>query len=194
MNVIYRRVTHAAFFCVLLSVAGSNARAQTYTFGTASYSAPGLSSISPPQGNPPFLTADFNGDGIPDVAILGSISSGQVLSIFLGRPDASFGPRVDYSVQASGFTVGDFNGDGKADVIVLDATGSIYWGNGDGTLQPPVAPVGELGGNRRTTGHAGRHLHHYRNCDERLPGSNLASDAYCAVGIHPLLLTRVGTN
>jgi hypothetical protein len=146
MNVSYRRVTHAAFFCVLLSVAGSNARAQTYTFGTASYSAPGLSSISPPIGNPPILTADFNGDGIPDVAILGSISSGQVLSIFLGRPDASFGPRVDYSVQASGFTVGDFNGDGKADVIVLDATGSIYWGNGDGTLQPPVALNQNIGG------------------------------------------------
>jgi FG-GAP-like repeat len=146
MNVIYRRVTHAAFFCVLLSVAGSNARAQTYTFGTASYSAPGLSSISPPQGNPPILTADFNGDGIPDVAILGSISSGQVLSIFLGRPDASFGPRVDYSVQASGFTIGDFNGDGKADVIVLDATGSIYWGNGDGTLQPPVSLNQNIGG------------------------------------------------
>jgi hypothetical protein len=146
MNVIYRRVTHTAFFCVLLSLAGSNARAQTYTFGTASYSAPGLSSISPPQGNPPILTADFNGDGIPDVAILGSISSGQVLSIFLGRPDASFGPRVDYSVQASGFTVGDFNGDGKADVIVLDATGSIYWGNGDGTLQPPVSLNQNIGG------------------------------------------------
>lgn len=144
MNAIFRRVTQAAFFCALL--AGSNARAQTYTFGNASYPAPGLASISPPQGNVPMLTTDFNGDGIPDVAILGAISSGQALSIFLGRPDASFAPRVDYSVQASGFTVGDFNGDGKADVIILDSTGSILWGNGDGTLQAPISLNQNIGG------------------------------------------------
>jgi hypothetical protein len=49
---------------------------------------------------------------------------------------------VDYSVQATGFTVGDFNGDGKLDVIVVafgyTITGSILLGNGDGTLQLPV--------------------------------------------------------
>jgi hypothetical protein len=129
-----------AFVCAVLSLVGLEAQAQTYVFGTASYSAPGLNSTSPPQGNPPILTADFNGDGIPDVAMLGTISSGQVLSIFLGKPDGSFGPRVDYSVQASGFTAGDFNGDGKVDVIVVSSTGaSIFLGNGDGTLQPPVS-------------------------------------------------------
>lgn len=140
MNVIYRRAIQTAFLCALVSLAGSHTQAQTYIFGDASYSAPGLSSTSPPQGNAPILTADFNGDGIPDVAILGSIPSGQVLSIFLGRPDASFGPRVDYSVQASGFTVGDFNGDGKPDVIVISSSGaSIFLGNGDGTLQAPLS-------------------------------------------------------
>jgi hypothetical protein len=155
MNAIYRRVAQTAFFWVLLSLAGSNARAQTYVFGTAGYSAPGLSSISPPPGNPPILTADFNGDGIPDVAILGTISSGQALSIFLGRPDGSFGPRIDYPIQGIqpiGFTVGDFNGDGKVDVIVVCSTGcstnlSVYLGNGDGTLQPPVPLNQSLGNN-----------------------------------------------
>jgi hypothetical protein len=134
MNLIYRRAAHIAFLCALLSLVGFRAQAQTYVFGTASYSAPGLSA--------PIVTADFNGDGITDVAILGSISAGQALSIFLGRPDGSFAPRVDYSVQATGFTVGDFNGDGKLDVIVVafgyTITGSILLGNGDGTLQLPV--------------------------------------------------------
>jgi hypothetical protein len=125
-------------------LAGREAQAQTYVFGNASYSAPGLNSTSA------ITNADFNGDGIPDVVILGSTSGGLVLSIFLGRPDGSFAPRVDYSVQATGFTVGDFNGDGKLDVIVVTygytITGSILLGNGDGTLQPPV-PLNQNIGN-----------------------------------------------
>jgi hypothetical protein len=53
---------------------------------------------------------------------------------------------VDYSVQASGFTVGDFNGDGKVDVVVPSAGASIFRGNGDGTLQPAV-PLNQTAGN-----------------------------------------------
>jgi VCBS repeat protein len=119
MNPSHRQVAQMALLSALLSLAGLKAEAQTYVFGTASYSAPGLSFTSPPQGNPAITTADFNSDGIPDVLILGSTSGGQVLSIFLGRQDGSFAPRVDYSVQATGFTVGDFNGDGKLDVIIV---------------------------------------------------------------------------
>jgi len=150
MNPSCRWIAKIAFFWALLSLASLSAQAQTYPFGTASYSAPGLSSTSPPQGNAAITTADFNGDGIADVVVLGSTSAGEVLSIFLGRPDGSFAPRVDYSVRATGFTVGDFNGDGKLDVIVVTygytITGSILLGNGDGTLQPPV-PLNQNIGN-----------------------------------------------
>src|SRR5579862_7404623 len=129
MNPGDRWVVNVAFFCVLLSATSSSAQAQTYVFGTASYSAPGLSTP------PPMVTADFNGDGIPDVAMLGSISSGQVLSIFLSKPDGSFAPRVDYLVQGNGFAVGDFNGDGKVDVVVFPSlsttAANIFFGNGD---------------------------------------------------------------
>jgi len=139
MNRIYRRVAQTVFLCAFPSLVGLKAQAQTYAFGDASYSAPGLISTSPVA---PIITADFNGDGIPDVAILGPTSSGLALSIFLGRPDGTFAPRTDYSVQAAGFTVGDFNGDGKLDVIVVSSiyspAASILLGNGDGTLQPPV--------------------------------------------------------
>jgi VCBS repeat protein/centrosomal CEP192-like protein len=150
MSTICRRVAQIALVSAVLSLAGREAQAQTYVFGNASYSAPGLNSTSPPQGNAAITSADFNGDGIPDVVILGSTSGGQVLSIFLGGPDGSFAPRVDYSVQATGFTVGDFNGDGKLDVIVVTygytVTGSILLGNGDGTLRPSV-PLNQNIGN-----------------------------------------------
>src|SRR5258707_13934946 len=143
MNTICRRIAQIALVCAVLSLAGREAQAQTYVFGNASYSAPGLNSTSA------ITNADFNGDGIPDVVILGSTSGGLVLSIFLGRPDGSFAPRVDYSVQATGFTVGDFNGDGKLDVIVVTSgypiTGSILLGNGDGTLQSPIPLNQNLG-------------------------------------------------
>ena len=140
MNPIHGRVARIALLFALVSLLGLRAQAQTYVFGTASYSAPGINSTSPLA---PIVTTDLNGDGIPDVAILGPASSGWVLSIFLGRADGSFGPRVDYSVQAitgqASFTVGDFNGDGKVDVIIINSAGaSIFVGNGDGTLQPPV--------------------------------------------------------
>jgi hypothetical protein len=158
MNTICRRVAQIALVCAVLSLVGLEAQAQTYVFGNASYSAPGLSSTSPPQGNAAISTADFNGDSIPDVVILGSSSGEQVLSMFLGRPDGSFAPRVDYSVQATGFTVGDFNGDGKLDVIVVTygytITGSILLGNGDGTLQPPV-PLNQNIGNGYSTAGSG---------------------------------------
>ena len=127
-----------------LGLFSTTAAAQTYVFGTASYAAPGLTTTSPPTGNVPFLTADFNGDGIPDLAVLGANSAGtQVISIFLGKSNGTFASRVDYAVQASGFTVGDFNGDGKLDIVTVSnvylPVANILIGNGDGTFQAPVA-------------------------------------------------------
>jgi len=142
MHRIHHSIIAVLLSGVFLGLAPGQAQAQTYVFGTASYAAAGPG---------PMVAADFNGDGIPDLAVLG-VSSGtsQVISIFLGKPDGTFAPRVDYpllvsgyyDVEVSGFTVGDFTGNGKLDIVIANnfylPPASILLGNGDGTFQSPT--------------------------------------------------------
>jgi len=55
---------------------------------------------------------DFNGDGIPDLAI--SNESSSTVSILLGKGDGTFQSQVSYATGAYPYSVavGDFNGDG----------------------------------------------------------------------------------
>jgi hypothetical protein len=93
-------------------------------------------------------TADFNRDGIADLAVANT--RGTVLSntlsnvgILLGRGDGTFLPYVDYTTHTASFSVvtGDFNGDGAPDLAVANQGSndvSVLLGNGDGTFQPAV--------------------------------------------------------
>jgi trimeric autotransporter adhesin len=100
--------------------------------------APG-SPISTNYGAAPIVCADFNGDGIPDLAVAG----GYYLVVLLGNGDGTFTqmPTSSSIAQAdlfSGMVTGDFNGDGKQDIAVVDdtlgQTITLYLGNGDGTF------------------------------------------------------------
>jgi hypothetical protein len=81
------------------------------------------------------LTADFNGDGIPDLVILGN----DTISVLLGNGDGTFTAAPSPSADLPGaIAAGDFNGDGIPDLAVAPAfdegTSEVLLGNGDGTF------------------------------------------------------------
>jgi hypothetical protein len=86
---------------------------------------------------PQFVAAaDFNNDGIPDLAV--SLSFPNNVAVLLGAGDGTFPTRF---VFGSGFTsnfsslaIGDFNEDGNLDIGLLLDDLIIFAGNGDGTF------------------------------------------------------------
>src|ERR1700678_4444345 len=81
------------------------------------------------------LTADFNGDGIPDLVILGD----DTISVLLGNGDGTFTAAPSPSSDLPGaIAVGDFDGDGIPDLAVApvldEGNSEVFLGNGDGTF------------------------------------------------------------
>jgi hypothetical protein len=82
--------------------------------------------------------ADFNGDGIPDLAVA-NLDSNNV-SVLLGNGDGTFQTARNFSAGSGPFSVavGDFTGNGVSDLAVANAgsdTVSVLLGNGNGTFQ-----------------------------------------------------------
>lgn len=91
-------------------------------------------------------TGDFNGDGIPDLALTNYDQFGGSPTIFLGKGDGTFTTKptsltLDYFPTS--IVVGDFNGDGIQDLAFSDLNGvEIAMGNGDGTFtETPASPL-----------------------------------------------------
>jgi hypothetical protein len=93
------------------------------------------------------LTADLNGDGIPDLVILGN----DTISVLLGNGDGTFTAEPSPSTDLPGaIAVGDFNGDGIPDLAVAPAfdegNSEVLLGNGDGTFTNGSASLGNGNG------------------------------------------------
>lgn len=92
------------------------------------------------------ITADFNNDGIQDLAVAntGSGPFGHSVAILLGRKDGTFEAAKSFEVGAvpDGLAAADINHDGHLDLVVADFGGTagtpdmaVLLGNGDGTFQ-----------------------------------------------------------
>ena len=89
--------------------------------------------------------ADFNGDGLPDIATLGGdpVNPGMFLHIYFNIGDGTLRDPVSAPLgfQADGIAAADFNHDGKMDVVVgrnnnfIIGNVAVFLGNGDGTFR-----------------------------------------------------------
>lgn len=93
--------------------------------------------------------ADFNGDGIADLAVVWNAPFGAPGSvvILLGNGDATFQPANLTGLGVAPFVprsvaIADFDEDGRLDVVVGLHSGShfvaVLLGDGEGGFQPPV--------------------------------------------------------
>ncbi|HET6889627.1 MAG TPA: VCBS repeat-containing protein, partial [Pyrinomonadaceae bacterium] len=106
LNAYIRPIVLIALFVAVMSLPLITASGQTATFSRTDYPFLGNNQI----------VADFNGDGIPDLAGCGLTFA----SIMLGNSNGTFRPQVQYPTGGTSqdLAAGDFNSDGRLDLAV----------------------------------------------------------------------------
>ena len=88
------------------------------------------------------VSADVNGDGFPDLVVIGT---DQTIAVLINKGDGTFRSPTDYyvaGIEPNAIAVADLRHDGKLDIIVVngtDNTVSVLLGRGDGTFDAPTA-------------------------------------------------------
>jgi hypothetical protein len=94
------------------------------------------------------MVADFNTDGMPDIAVLNQ--SKNTVGILLNNTSAGVGASLSFATMVSyptglsfpaGFTAGDFNGDGKPDIAAVSSNQIAILLNRGGGIFPTTAPT-----------------------------------------------------
>lgn len=135
---------------VAVSVAGSVGNSIRLLLNNGNGTFPDMHAVGTGVGPALVLSADFNGDGIPDLATANGAflannlgNPANTITVLLGNGDGTYRAGVDYPTGnlPQWAAAGDFNGDGKQDLVTAnfyDSTVSVFLGNGDGTFQPRV--------------------------------------------------------
>lgn len=98
-------------------------------------------------GRTSFVVADFNGDGLPDLAL----DSPEGIALLFANPDGTLQSSRAFSTgkPAMSGTLGAFSGTGQLDALVSIAAtqAQLLHGNGDGTFTTLITPTNAQPGN-----------------------------------------------